>query len=101
MAFKKNDNVVMISGKDKGKKGKVLKVLGLANKVLIEGINTKNKRQRPRKEGEKGQTISVTRPVAISNVALFCSSCGKGVRVGSKLINDKKTRVCMKCGQSI
>ncbi|MEK7091955.1 MAG: 50S ribosomal protein L24 [Patescibacteria group bacterium] len=98
MALKKNDNIIVISGKDKGKKAKVLRVLRSIDKVMVEGINVKNKHQKPRKEGEKGQTIQVNRPMAISNVALYCGTCGKGVRTGSKLVKDKKTRVCVKCG---
>src|SRR6185295_18664058 len=101
MALKKNDNIIVISGKDKGKKDKVLRVLRLLDKVMIEGVNVKNKHQKPRKEGEKGQTIQVNRPMAISNVALYCSSCGKGVRAGFKLVNDKKIRVCVKCGATL
>lgn len=101
MILKKNDNVIIISGKDKGKKGKVLKVFRLIDKVQIEGINLKSKHQKPRKEGEKGQTIQVNRPVAVSNVALFCSTCSRGVRIRSKLIKDKKVRACHKCGQTL
>lgn len=101
MALKKNDNIIVISGKDKGKKAKVLRVLRSIDKVMIEGVNVKNKHQKPRKEGEKGQTIQVNRPMAISNVALYCGTCGKGVRAGSKLVKDKKTRVCVKCGGAL
>ena len=102
MKIKKNDNVIIITGKDKGQKGKVLKVFREAEKVLVEGINLKKKRQRPRKQGEKGQTIDMPHPVSFSNVALYCPSCGRGVRVGTSLKNGlKKLRVCKKCGKEI
>ncbi|KKS77362.1 MAG: 50S ribosomal protein L24 [Parcubacteria group bacterium GW2011_GWC1_43_11b] len=91
----------MLTGTDKGKKGKVLKAMPSENKVVVEGVNQKNKRQKPRKQGEKGQLIKITHPVNVSNVGLFCGSCGKGVRAKVKMIKDKKTRVCAKCGKEL
>jgi large subunit ribosomal protein L24 len=101
MNIKKNDNVIVTAGKDRGKQGKVVRVLRETDKVLVEGVNTKKKHQRPRKEGEKGQTIEVTHPIHISNVLLYCSSCGQGVRMGAKVTAKKKIRVCKKCGKEI
>lgn len=91
----------MITGADKGKKGKVLRTFPSTEKILVEGINLKNKRQRPRKQGEKGQTIAMPHPLHTSNVALFCTACGKGVRSKVKMTKDKKTRVCVKCNKEI
>ncbi len=105
--IKKNDTVKIMSGKDRGKTGKVLRVLVEANKVLVEGLNTVKKHVRPKKQGEKGQTISLPQPLYISKVMLFCSSCGKGVRTKNRISDNKsantvvKERVCVKCGSSI
>lgn len=101
MKIKKNDNVIILTGKDRGKQGKVLRVLTEDNKVLVEGMNLKKKHQRPRKQGEKGQVIDMSHPIHVSNVALYCTSCGKGVRMGAKLNGKKKVRVCKKCGKEI
>ncbi|MFA6476262.1 MAG: 50S ribosomal protein L24 [Candidatus Paceibacterota bacterium] len=102
MKIKKNDNVVIITGKDRGKQGKVLRVLAEDEKVLVEGMNLRKKHQKPRKEGDKGQMIDMPHPIHISNVALYCSSCGKGVRMGAKMADGKKkVRVCKKCGKEI
>lgn len=76
--IKKGDNVIIIAGKDKGKKSKILRVLG--DRVIVEGVGEVSKRRRPRKAGEKGQTIKLSTPVHASNVAIFCATCKKGVR---------------------
>lgn len=99
--IKKGDTVQIITGKNKGKSGKVLRVLSENEKVLVEGINVFKKHSRPKKQGEKGQIIEVTRPLSISNVMLFCSSCKKPRRVGIKMEGDKKVRVCKKCEAKI
>ncbi len=101
MKIKKNDNIIILTGKDRDKQGKVLRVLTEDNKVLVEGMNLKKKHQRPRKQGEKGQMIDMPHPIHVSNVALYCGSCGKGVRMGAKLNGKKKVRVCKKCGKEI
>ena len=101
MNIKKGHNVIMLTGSDKGKKGKVLRAIPSEDKILVEGVNVKNKRQKPRKQGEKGQTIAMPHPVHVSNAALFCSACGKGVRTKVKMTKDKKTHVCVKCGKEL
>lgn len=101
MNIKKNDNVIVIAGKDRGKQGKVLRLFRETDKVLIEGLNLRKKHQKPRKQGDKGQTIDVPHPMHISNVLLYCSSCGQGVRIGAKVTAKKKIRVCKKCGKEI
>ena len=70
MHIKKGDNVIVITGKDKGKKAKVLKAFPRENKVLVEGLNMYKRHQRPRKSNEKGQIVSTPRPIAVSNVKL-------------------------------
>lgn len=101
MKIKKNDLVLIISGKDRGRKGKVLKVFPKENRILVEGINLRKKHQRPKKADEKGQIITLPAPIDISNVKLICSKCGKPTRVGYKIIEGKKFRICKKCGQEI
>ncbi len=101
MKIKKNDNVIIIAGKDRGKQSKVLRVLNSTEQLLVEAVNIKKKRQHPRREGEKGQTVEVPNPVHQSNVLLFCPSCRQGVRIGAKIVSNKKIRVCKKCGKEI
>lgn len=97
--IKKNDSIVVISGKDRGKSGKVLNIYTNTNRVLIEGIGLKKKNQRPRKSGQKGEIITMPSSIHISNVMLYCSHCGKGVRVGFQKSesNVEKVRICKKC----
>lgn len=101
MRIKKGDQVLIISGKDKGRKGKVLKVFPKENKILVENINLRKKHQKPRKTGEKGQIITLPTPINVSNVKLICQKCGKAARVGYKVVEKKKYRTCKKCGQEI
>lgn len=101
LKFKKGDEVIMLVGKDRGKKGKIIKVLPGDNKIVVEGLNLIKKHLRPKRQGEKGEIVSLPRPVNVSNVALWCSSCGKGVRVGYRFEGDKKIRICKKCQQLI
>ena len=99
--IKKGDEVIMLNGKDKGKKGKVLKIIRKSNRVIVEGLNLVKKNLKPKKQGEKGEIISMPRSVNISNVAIFCSRCNKGVRVGFRLSGDQKMRICRKCQETI
>lgn len=101
MKIKKGDTVLIISGKDKGKVAKVQKALPKEAKLLIEGVNLKNKHSRPKKQGEKGQVVQVPAPMTISNVKFVCPKCGKAVRLGYKIEGDNKQRVCKKCGSGI
>jgi len=100
MKLKKGDNIIVNAGKDKGKKGKILKVLKDRDAVIVEGVNMRKKRQRPKKQGEKGQTIEIAHPIHVSNVQIFCPACGKGVRLGAS-DGKKKGRVCKKCGKEL
>lgn len=102
MRIIKGDNVIMISGKDKGKKGKVLKSFPKDSLVIIDNINLKNKHQKPKSAGKKGEKIKVSRPVAVSSVMLICKNCNKPTRVGYKILaGGKKNRICKKCGQAV
>jgi len=89
--------VIVNAGKDKGKKGKVLRVINATGRVIVEGVGEVKKRRRPKKSGEKGQVVAMATPIHASNVSLFCSNCKKCVRIGAKMEGDKKVRVCVKC----
>lgn len=106
MKIKKGDVVLIISGKYRGKKGKVLKTFPKEKKILVEGVNLVKKHQRPKKEGEKGQIIEMPSPIGVSNAKLICPKCEKATRVGYKIISNlknqkSKVRICKKCGKEI
>lgn len=103
LKIKKGDTVKVISGKDRGKQGKVLRVYPDAGRVLIEDIGLRIKHRRPRKQGEKGQRVTVPGPVHVSNVMVVCSKCGKATRTGYHVDQDAKTkaRVCKQCGANL
>ena len=101
MEVKKGDNVVVIAGKDKGKKGKVLETSPKSSKVVVEGINIVSKHKKPRSAQDKGGIIKQTNPIDSSNVMVVCPVCGKATRVSHKIVDGKKVRVCKKCGASL
>lgn len=101
MKIKKGDNVKIISGKDRGKNGKVLRVLDEGKKALVEGLNMVKKHSRPRRQGEKGQRISVPAAIHISNLMLICPKCSRAARIGYKISGKNKFRVCKRCGSEI
>ena len=101
MNIRKDDKVVVLSGKDKGKQGKILTADPKAEKVIVEGVNVATKHQKPRKQGEEGGIIKVETPIYASKVQLVCPKCGKATRVAHKIEGDKKVRVCKKCGAEI
>jgi len=99
MKIKKGDQVIMIVGKDRTKRGKVIKVLPKEAKVVVEGLNLLKKHLRPRRSGEKGQIVTIPRPVSISNVKLICPHCNQPTRIGYNLDETGKKRRCKKCQQ--
>lgn len=101
MKIKKGDSVMIISGKDRGKSGKVLRVFPKENKIVIEGVNIKRKHARSKRQGQKGQIIQKPAPIDASNAMLICSTCNKPRRAGYKIFENKKTRICKKCGSAI
>lgn len=101
MKIHKGDNVQIMSGKDKGKQGKVLNVDEKQGRILVEDINLFKKHQRPKKQGEKGEVISISRPLNVSNAMLVCIACNKPVRVGYKKEEEVKTRYCKRCQATI
>lgn len=99
MKIKKGDTVQIISGKYKGKKGRVINVSPKENRLIVENINLHKKHTRPKKRGEKGQRVEVPGPLSASSAMLVCKSCGKPSRVGFKVEPlGAKRRICKKCG---
>ena len=101
MNIKKDDKVIVLSGKDKGKMGKVLVADPKGMKVIVEGVNVATKHQKPMGQGKEGGIIKVETPIYASKVQLVCPKCGKGTRVAHKLADGKKVRICKKCGAEI
>ena len=101
MNIKKDDKVIVLSGKDKGKEGKVLVASPKTGKVVVEGVNVATKHMKPRRQGEEGGIIKVETPIYACKVQLVCPKCGKATRVAHKIANGKKSRVCKKCGAEI
>ena len=100
MNIKKNDTVIVLSGKDKGTKGKVLAAMPKENRLIVEGINVATVHQKPRRQGEEGGIIKRETPIYASKVMLVCPKCGKPTRVGHAFADGKKMRACKKCGAS-
>ena len=101
MNVKKNDTVVVLSGKDKGKKGKVLSVDPKAGKVIVEKVSVASKHQKPRQQGEEGGIIQKETPIYACKVMTVCPKCNKPTRVAHKIEGDKKVRVCKHCGAEL
>ena len=106
MNIKTDDTVVVISGNDKGKKGKVTAVSPKENKVIVSGVHIVHKHQKPRRQGDVGGIIDVEGAIYASKVQLYCPKCDRGVRIRHKLTEGKdgkqtKVRVCAKCGEEL
>ena len=97
MNIRKDDNVILLSGKDKGKTGKVLQVLPREDKVVVHAVNIRTLHTKAKRQGEKGQIVKSESPVHISNVMLVCPKCAKPARTGVRLDEKSKSRVCKKC----
>ena len=101
MKISKNDNVLVISGKYKGKTGRVEKIFPKIGKIIVSGVNIAKKSTKPSKKNPKGGIIDIAMPIDISNLKLICPKCQKAVRVGYKIVQNKKTRYCKKCSEQI
>jgi len=102
MKIKKNDNVVILTGKDKNKQGKVLKAIPSDNKVIVEKSNMVKKHVKPTKAAPHGGIIESERPIAVCKVMLVCPHCSKATRVGNKLSGaGKYVRICKRCNEAI
>jgi large subunit ribosomal protein L24 len=102
MNIKKGDTVVVLSGKDKGKEGKVLHADPTGGKVIVEGVNVAMKHKKPRKQNEEGGIIKMETPIYTCKVMHVCPKCSKPTRAAYKTLEDgNKVRVCKKCGEII
>ena len=101
MNIKKGDTIVVLSGKDKGKQGKVLGTVPSEAKVVVEGINMVTCHVKPRKQGEEGGILKKEAPIYACKVQKVCPKCNKPTRIGHKVEGGKKVRVCKKCGAEI
>ena len=101
MNVKKGDTVVVLSGKDKGKQGKVLGTVPGSLKVVVEGINMVTCHVKPRRQGEEGGIVKREAAIYASKVQVVCPKCGKSTRVGYELKDGKKVRTCKKCGAEL
>lgn len=101
MSIKKGDTVIVLSGKDKGKKGTVLTVMPEDKKVIVEKVNVVKRHTKPRQQGEQGGILSKEAPIYACKVMRVCPKCGKPTRPASKVAGDKRVRVCKKCGAEI
>ena len=101
LKIKKNDKVVVLSGKDRGKQGKVLGTVPADGKVVVEGINMVTCHVKPRKQGEQGGIVKREAALAACKVQVVCPKCSKATRVAHKVENGKKTRVCKHCGAEL
>lgn len=102
LGIKKNDTVLVKTGDEKGKKGRVVSVQVAKNRVLVEGINIIKKHMKPNKKYTQGGIIEKEGPIQKSNVMLVCPKCDKTTRIGQNILeNGKKIRLCKKCGEVI
>lgn len=102
MNIKKNDNVVVIAGNDKGKKGKVLKTIPDKGRAIVEGVNFIKRHTKPRKQGEKSGILEKEAPINATNLMVICAKCDKGVRIGSRILSDgRRARICRSCGEML
>lgn len=102
LAIRKNDTVVVIAGREKGKRGKVLFVLPAKQRVLVERVNMVKRHQRPTQKLRQGGIIEREAPLHVSNLMLVCGKCDKPTRIGKQVLaNGRRTRVCKRCGEIV
>jgi len=98
--LKKEDTVQVIAGKDKGKRGKILKILRAKDRIVVDGVNIVKKAKKRRKQSDRGGIIEIEAAIHSSNVAVVCKKCGP-TRIGYKIEGETKTRVCRKCREAL
>ena len=98
--LKKEDTVEVIAGKDKGKRGRILKILRDKDRILVEGVNIVKKAQKKRKQQDRGGIAEIEAALHSSNLMIVCKKCGP-TRIGYKLDGEKKKRICRKCGEAL
>ena len=98
MKVKKNDTVLVLTGKDAGKTAKVLTAMPSENRIIVDGINVQKKHKKARSAQEVSSIQNQSGPIDASNVLVVCPTCGKATRVAYQVVGDKKARICKKCG---
>ena len=101
MKVKKNDTVLVLTGKDNGKTGKVLRALPGDNRVVVDGVNVQKKHKKARSAQDTSGIIEQAGPIDASNVLVICPVCGKATRVSYAVVDGKKVRICKKCKMSL
>lgn len=101
MNIHKNDTVVILQGKDSGKKGKIIKTMPKKGLVVVEGLNMVKRHMKSRKPGQSGQMIEKEQPLPLSRVQIFCEKCGKSRRTSVLINGDKKSRICSSCRSDV
>ena len=102
LKVRRNDTVIVCTGRDKGKKGRVLSVFPEKDTVLVEGVNFIKRHTRRTREDQQGGIIQREAPIQLSNLKFFCNKCNKATKVGFTILKDgKKTRICKKCSEVI
>lgn len=102
MKVVKNDNVLVISGNYKGKKGKVLKVFPKEQRIIVEGVHFIKRHTRPTQKNSQGGIVEKEAPISISNVLVICPKCSNPSRIGRKMLEDRKrVRICKSCGEML
>lgn len=100
--IKKADTVAVLKGKDRGKKGRVLRILYGEKRAIVEGINLAKKHKRKTQQDQQGGIVSIEAPIALANLAIFCKHCNRPVRVGIMTLKDgAKTRICRSCKEAV
>jgi len=98
--LKRDDQVMVMTGRDQGKSGKLLRIDRIKGKVIVQGLNMVKKAVKPKRQDEKGGIIEIEAPVDASNVQILCKKCGP-TRIGHKFEKDTKVRICKKCGETL
>lgn len=101
MKLHKGDLVQIVAGKDAGKTGKIEKVFSKEEKVLVEGVNQYKRHIKARTQGQKSEIVTITKPLAVANVALLCPKCKQPTRIGYVINKESKQRICKKCNEEI
>ena len=101
MKIKKGDSVKILSGKDRGKRAKVIRVLPREDRVVVEGVNVKKRHRRSRRQDKKGEIVLIPASISASAAQVVCPACGKPTRVGYRVEGDTKMRICKQCGKTL
>jgi large subunit ribosomal protein L24 len=99
--LKKEDTVEIITGKDKGKRGRLLKILRGSDRVVVEGANIVKKAKKRKNQRDRGGIVEIEAAVHYSNVAIVCKKCGGPTRIGYRIEGENKTRICRRCGEAL